>query len=129
MQRIEDYVSKKVIMFWLDGYHELAHGERPEDAPVVNGGQKAADGVSATKLNKIMLDQAIDSLPLIERACVKARWTHKISRRDRLRMCKQLGISEAMYWTRSRQAVTLIYERVNGKAAGYKALFEKIIDG
>lgn len=129
MQRIEDFVSKKVVLLWLENYHEIAHGERPEDAPIANGGPKSADGVSATKLNKIMLDQAVDSLPLIEKMCVKARWTDKISRNDRLRMCKELGISEAMYRTRSRQAVKLIFERINGKAAGYSALFDKISKG
>lgn len=126
MKRIEGYVSKKAILFWLENYEYLEAGDRPPDAPVTSSGPKSYDGIKANQLNKMMLDQAIEELPKLEKACVKARWVYGFRRKQRLKMCDMLGISEAMFFSRSNQSIKLLHDRINGEAAKYKALLDKI---
>lgn len=126
MVQIEGYVSKKVIRQWLENYEYMEVGDRPPDAPVTNSGPKSADGIKGGQLNKLMLDQAIEELPLLERACVKARWVHRFSPKQRRKMCERLGITNDMYRSRSEQSVKLLHDRINGEVALYKRLFDKI---
>jgi DNA-directed RNA polymerase specialized sigma subunit len=124
--RIEGYVSKKNIRRLLDNYQALEKGDQlPSDAPV-NAGQKAYDGVSGGRLNKIMLDDAIAQLSPFMATIVKCRWTRQLQRRDTLKM---LGISAGVYYQRCNLAVEQIYVEVNGKAAGIVALYAAINNG
>ncbi|MCY8609895.1 hypothetical protein G3M81_12355 [Bacillus paralicheniformis] len=122
--RVEDYVSKSTIQKLLENYAELAAGDRPDDV-VSTGGPKAYDGVSATQLNKIMLDHAIEKLPADIRSCVKSRYVYKL---PVSLATDTLGISRKMYYTSCRRAIDMIYKDLNGKSANAKALLEKIIN-
>ncbi|MGP9042117.1 hypothetical protein [Cytobacillus kochii] len=123
MTRIEGYVSKKTVLSWLEDYESLDAGDVPPEALPSNSGPKAYDGVSARQLNKMMLDQAIENLPKLAKACCKARWVHKIPVNKTLRI---LDIERDVYYNRCRLAVTLIYQEINGEQANYMALLRKI---
>lgn len=121
--RVEGYISKKTIRSWLENYDSLQAKDRPVDAPVVSSGPKPADGVTASQLNKVMLDQAIASLPILTKACCKARWVNRLPVR---RTVEILDISKSIYYERCEMAVDLIYRQLNGEKASYMALLRKI---
>lgn len=123
MKKIEGYTSKKAILYWLENYDYLAANDRPPDAPIGNSGPKAYDGVKTSQLNLLMLNQAIDRLPMLAKACCKARWVNGFPVRHTLNM---LDISKDVYYERCRLAVELIYKEINGERASYKALLDKI---
>lgn len=123
--RVEGYVSKKVIKGWLMTYEYLEAGDRPPDAPPTNSGPKNRDGISGGQLNKLMLDQAIENLPPLAKACVKARWVHRLPKGKTLRV---LGITDGVYYNRCDLAINLIHAAINGEAGRYKALADKILD-
>jgi DNA-directed RNA polymerase specialized sigma24 family protein len=124
MKKIEGYVSKKVILYWLENYEYLQAKDTPPDAIPTNSGPKSYDGVSANQLNKVMLDQAIDELPKLAKACIKSRYVYKIAAG---RTCSVLDISKDVYYDRCKLGVDLIYQQLNGERANYKKLLEKII--
>lgn len=121
--RIEGLVSKKAIKKWLENYEYLAAGDKPPDAPPSNSGPKAYDGVTGGQLNKIMLDQAVESLSPLTQACIRARYIHKLPLR---RTLKALGISAAIYYNRCDQGINDMYFFLNGKAANTLALLKEI---
>jgi DNA-directed RNA polymerase specialized sigma24 family protein len=122
-RRVEGYISKKVIKRWLEEYDYLAAGDRPPDAPPTNSGPKAYDGVSAGKLNKIMLDQAIDRLPPLMKACIRARYIYKLPLKATLRA---LGIGPKIYYNRCDLAIRHIYYQLNGRTANIMDLLKEI---
>lgn len=109
---MEERISRKTIRYWLDNYEYMATGDVPPEAPVTNSGPKSFDGISAGKLNKIMLDKAIEDLPAQTKALVKSRFVHRHRRKLTLYL---LGISPPTYYTWSDKAVDMIYEDLNGK--------------
>lgn len=125
MANIEGYVNKKTIRAWLDNYEYLEAGDILPDAVPSSSGPKAYDGISARQLNKVMLDQAIDNLPKLAKACCKARWVHKMPVNKTLDM---LDIERDVYYNRCSLAVDLIYRELNGERASYVSLLEKIFD-
>jgi DNA-directed RNA polymerase specialized sigma24 family protein len=125
MVRVEGYISKKNIVRWLEHYEYLQVGDQQPDAlPMSTGGPKADDGISGGFLNRVMLDQAIDNLPPLMKACIKARYVHKLPLGKTLRV---LGIGQGVYYERCKMAVDHIYKELNGDRLGVKALLEKII--
>lgn len=125
MPRIEGYVSKKNIRRLLDNYPALEVGDQlPSDAPV-NTGQKAYDGVSGGRLNKIMLDDAISGLSPFMQTVVKCKWTRQLQLQDSL---KVLGCTKKVFYQRCDLAVEQLYIQVNGAAAGIVALYSAIND-
>lgn len=125
MKKIEGYVSKKAVLYWLENYESLQAGDRPIDAiPTNSGGPKAYDGISNNQLNRLMLDQAIENLPKLAKACCKARWVHRITVRKTL---NTLEIDKDVYYNRCKLAVDLIHKEINGEKTNYKDLLEKII--
>ncbi|AYP68433.1 hypothetical protein HWB91_gp63 [Bacillus phage vB_BboS-125] len=122
--RVEGYVSKKAIQRWLENYEYLEAGDTPPDTPPTNSGPKNQDGISGGQLNKLMLDQAIENLPPLAKACILARWVHKLSRAKTLRV---LGISDAIYRNRCSLGIDLIHSEINGEVGRYKALADKIL--
>jgi hypothetical protein len=124
LKRIEGYISKKAVRYWLENYEYLEAGDRPPDAPPSNSGPKSPDGVSANQLNKIMLDQAIENLPPLHKACVKARWVYKFRMSHTLRT---LEIGSSVYKQRTNEAITLIHDELNGDKVGYMGLLSEIL--
>ena len=121
--RIEGYLSRKVIRKWLADYQAFTAGDYSIDDTPRNSGPKAYDGVSGAKLNKIMLDQAIEGLPQGLKACVYARWVYCLPLKTAL---KKLGLEKTIYYARCDKAVEMIYQRMNGSMAGAKLLVETI---
>jgi fimbrial chaperone protein len=124
MKKIEGYVSKKAILYWLENYESLQAKDTPPDAIPGCSGPKAYDGVTSNQLNKLMLDQAIDRLPKLAKACCKARWVHRFSVNKTLKM---LDIEKQVYYNRCKLAVNLIHKDINGERANYMALLGKIL--
>lgn len=129
---VEGYISKATVVKWLEDYEYMVAGEAPPDAPPGNSGPKAYDGVSAAKLNKIMLDQAIDRLSPLKKNVIVCRYVRKLPRKEAL---KRLGISESVYYNRLKLAIDEMYSSLNGVKAdqvrvegNHRALFDKIID-
>ena len=124
MVKIEGYISKRTIKRWLENYDSLAAEDRFPDAISTHSGPKAYDGISNSRLNRMMLDQAIENLPDLMKACIKARYIYKLPRKRTLQL---LGISSAVYYNRCKLAIDHIYLDLNGDLAGIKRLLEKII--
>jgi DNA-directed RNA polymerase specialized sigma subunit len=120
---IEGLIKKLTIIGWLENYEYLEAKDTPPDAMPGNSGPKSYDGVSASQLNKLMLDQAIDKLPKLTKAICKAHWVHKIPVKKTL---QTLEISKSVYNDRKKQAVDLIYQDLNGIRANYVGLLDKI---
>ncbi|TYR82123.1 hypothetical protein FZC66_00560 [Priestia megaterium] len=125
---IEGYTSKKVIRRWLDNYESMAVGDKiPDDMPRNTGGPKVADGWGPGKLNKLMLDQALEKIPdKVTKYCVYARWVHVFAVKSTL---KALRITKEEYYNRCSQGVDFIYSEINGERAGVKNLLELILQG
>lgn len=123
MKQIDGYISKKVVREWLANYNAMQAGERPVDAIVMSSGPKPSDGVTSGQLNKVMLDQAIEALPILTKACCKARWVHGFPVN---RTVAVLDISREIYYARCKEAVELIYLALNGEKASYVGLLRKI---
>lgn len=126
MARFEGFISKKVVKAWLETYEYMIAGDRPPDALPGNSGPKSADGIKAGFLNRVMLEQAIESLSPLTKACCKARWVHKLPRKQVL---DTLGISKEVYYNRCDQAIEEIYQFVNGGLLPVKNLVEAITVG
>lgn len=123
MPRIEGYVSKKVIKRWLEEYEYLEAGDLPPDAPPSNSGPKSKDGISGRQLNKLMLDQAIEQLPPLQKACIKARYVERLPLKVTLR---GLEVSAKVYYNRCDVAINNMYYYLNGKAANAVDLLKAI---
>lgn len=123
MVKIEGYVSKKVVKDWLENYASMHAKDRPVDAMPMSSGPKPSDGVTATQLNKVMLDQAIEALPILTKACCKARWVYGFPVDSTV---NTLDISREIYYSRCDEAVELIYRALNGEKAAYIGLLRKI---
>lgn len=126
MPRIYGYISRKTIKAWLEDYQSLEAGDRPLDAMPSNSGTKPEDGVTATRINKIMLDQAIGQLPGNLKAVVKWRWVDRKPLGEAMRaLCYR---DKKAYYSACDKAVKEIYNLVNGRAVGYNNLFKKIVE-
>ena len=106
------HIPKKTILGWLENYEYLAVGDRPPEAVPTNSGPKSADGIRNGFLNKVMLDNAVDHLPTKYKAIIKSKYYHQHPRKKTLLL---LGISKTTYYAWIEQAVSLIYENLNGK--------------
>lgn len=120
---IEGYIKQRTIRQWLDNYQALAAGDVALDAIPGNSGPKEYDGVSSQQLNKIMLDKAIEALPLVLQVTVSARW---ISRVPLGKTLKMMNLSKSVYYRRCDLAVATITRSVNGRAVNYKKLMDEI---
>lgn len=124
--RVADYISKKNIYRWLENYGSLEAGDQIDDGQVqvVNSGPKNMDGVSAGKLNKIMLDDAIEhlkrSLPF-SWACIYFTYLRPVMQK---RLLKSLSVKRAVYIRGRDQGVEYIYRAVNGGLAEKKERLE-----
>ena len=121
--KIEGYISKKTIRFWLDNYEALVSGDRPLEEIPGNTGPKNVDGISAGLLNKTMLENAVDGLPGDLQLCVKNRWYYHYAVRH---TCNVLGITSDDYYSKCNEAVEMIYNELNGFLLGVKQLMKKI---
>lgn len=124
MLKIDGYVSKKNIRRWLENYESLAAGDCPPDAIPTHSAAKALDGWTGGKINKIMLDQAIDKIPdRLTKACVYARWIYRLPLGETLR---KLGLTKDAYFKRCDTALDFVCNYVNGGIVGYMRLSEII---
>jgi DNA-directed RNA polymerase specialized sigma24 family protein len=127
VKRIGGHIKKADIKLWLENYQALQTGDRFFDAQPTNSGPKSDDGISGMQLNKIMLDQAIEKLDVLERACILARYVHQLPLQ---RTLEQLEVSDAVYYQRCRSAIDSIYRQINGgDRLGAMNLVSKIIGG
>ncbi|WP_332648869.1 hypothetical protein [Lysinibacillus sp. 54212] len=107
----EDRVALSTILHWLENYDVLKAGDIPPEAIGGNSGQKSYDGVKASRLNMIMLDKAIDDLPIELRALICSRYKFRRYRRETLKL---LGISVPTYYEWTKKAIRMIYKDLNG---------------
>ncbi|MBV2197451.1 hypothetical protein KQR56_10015 [Bacillus velezensis] len=120
---MEDFMSKSTIKKLLENYTELGRRGAAGRCCIL-WGPKAYDGVTGTRLNKIMLDSAIENLPPTVRSCVKCRYVYKLPMSLAI---DTLGIPKKAYYKGRSKAIDLIYKELNGKSANAKAFLEKII--
>ncbi|WP_138751108.1 hypothetical protein [Paenibacillus sinopodophylli] len=126
MAHIEGYVSKKNVIRWLENYGSLEAGDQIDDGKVtiVNSGPKNADGVSGSRMNKIMLDQALGQLKKemsFSFYCIRFHYIRPILQKEALRI---LNIRRPVFIRGLVQGEEFIYREINGKAAEEKARLE-----
>lgn len=122
--KVQGYIAKETVKKLLENYQGLMAGDLAVDAAPCNSGPKAYDGVTGMQLNKIMLDEAVASLPIHLQNCVTLRWIHGKSRGETLMI---LGIGQEAYYKACDQAVDAIYRKMNGKAINYQNLLAKVL--
>lgn len=120
--KIEGYVSKKIVRKMLDNYHTKQKRDRSFKEYVTSSSLNV-DGKSGADLDKIIIDQSVEKLPDIVRACCRARWYYKTAVRH---TCNVLGITVNEYYSYCNEAIDLIYRDINGSKVGMKALFKAI---
>jgi hypothetical protein len=112
-------ISKATIRAWLDNYEGLDSGcVAFDDLPPCNSGPKEYDGVGGLRLNKIMLDAAIERLPEQLKKVVYYRW---INKRPLAEVLNKLKLGQSWYYQLCDKAVKLIWEDVNGRAVNVQA--------
>lgn len=116
-------ITRKTIKIWLENYVSLAVGERLPDV-IQNSGPKNYDGISGGYLNKVMLDDVINKLPPLTKACVQIRWIRCLPVAKSL---KTIGITRDQYNRLCDEAVDTIYRNINGGLLGAKKLAEAIL--
>jgi len=121
--KVQGYIAKETVKKLLANYQGLIAGDLAVDAMPCNSGPKAYDGVTGMLLNKIMLDEAVESLPPKLRACVTLRWLRGKSRGETL---MELAIGQKEYYKSCDLAVDAIYRKINGRATNYQNLLNKI---
>ncbi|MFY2157962.1 hypothetical protein ACOSZF_20345 [Cytobacillus firmus] len=118
----EGYVSRQAIKKTLENYHGskvIDYSELRHDSAV------KGDGVGGRRLNKIMVTDAMKTIPDKRiQYCVYARWVHDI---PASRAAAKLGISKPTYYKLCEQGIDHIYETINGQYSGVKALVELIL--
>lgn len=125
---VKGLIPEAVIRAWLVNYQDLIAGSKPADAVPTNSGPKPQDGITSHQLNRIMLEAAIEALPMPHKAIVKGRWILQLRQDQTLATTAKLGhrLSKKQYYKRCDQAITLIYYHVNGKAANYQDLIQTL---
>ncbi|WP_336786578.1 hypothetical protein [Paenibacillus sp. MMO-177] len=126
MAHIEGYVSKKNILRWLENYASLEAGDQIDDGQVsiVNSGPKAYDGVSGGRMNKIMLDQALEKLRQEMRFsyyCIRFHYIRPILQKEALRI---LRVKRQVFMRGLEQGEEFLYRAINGGAAEEKEALE-----
>ncbi len=117
-------ISEAQVREWLENWISLAICDKFFDALPSNSGAKAFDGISGARINKIMMEDAIQKLPIELQRVVHFRWTgNKVRLRDAL---KCLGYGKSEYYRRCDLAVTAIYRIINGLALNYANLWDRI---
>lgn len=130
MVRIEGYVSKTIIRRWLQDYHEF--GRRGRELSETKGvAPTTSDGWGGSKINKIMLDQALDSIPdPLTKYCAFARWVHVIRKDKVIKTLEASGrpMTDHRYKKYCDEAVDFIYRKINGNRVGMKELVTLITE-
>jgi fimbrial chaperone protein len=129
LPHIEGYVSKKNVLRWLANYESLVAGDRPYDALPSNSGPKNVDGVSGGRVNKIMLDQALDKLRQempFSWNCLLVTYIRPILQKEALRI---LRVRRSVYIRGLGEGVEFIYREINGGAAEEKDMLEGMLEG
>lgn len=130
MIRIEGYVSKTIIRRWLRDYHEFDRRGRELSAPK-GGAPVTSDGWSGSKINKLMLDQALEAIPdPVAKYCAYARWVHAIPKSKIIRTMEASGrpMTNHRYKKYCDEAVDFIYRMINGDRVGMKELVSLITE-
>lgn len=119
---IEDYVSKAKVRKMLENYNAIKQGDYSWKEPT-NSGPKVYDGITAGQLDRIMIDQAIEKLPRMEKACCRGRWILELKRHEIL---KALKITPRAYYDYCNSAIAFIYREINGEKIGVLELMDAI---
>ncbi|PAV29257.1 hypothetical protein CIL05_12740 [Virgibacillus profundi] len=120
---VEDYVSRIGVRNMLKYYHKH-QGQDYRWEEKVTKSPRSKDGISGGQMNKIMIDQALEQMPKMERACCRGRWILKVPRYKILDMLK---LSSSQYYAYCDSAVEHIYTHINGEKIGTKSLLETIL--
>lgn len=122
MTYIQGYIPKNIVRKMLDNYHQYKDKHVRLKERVTRSVQNR-DGISGGQLNKVMLDQAIDKLPRMEKACCRSRWILELHVSETISL---LGISRNEYYKYCDQAVEFIYRELNGEKIGVMELLRAI---
>lgn len=123
---IEGYLSRKSIERILKEWHEVGANKK-DYSDVSHDNPIKGDGVSGGRINKIMIEQALNKIPDKQvKYCAYARWLHNI---PGTRTAARLGISKYAYLKSCEQAIDFVYSEINGERAGVKNLLQLILQG
>src|SRR5690625_3101387 len=114
MMYIEGYISKKAIRRMLENYSTVdSRGYELQE--IRSPSNPNPDGISYSRLNKIMIDKAIDKMPEEIRTCVVNRW---IEQRKVEYITNLLNISFHKYYSNCDKGIEIIYQEFNKERAG-----------
>lgn len=130
MVKVNELISRRNILRWLENYNELKAGGRVErEVAISGGGEKARDGISGSMIDMIMLDKGIDQLRIDQEVlynCVYYRWVHCLRWKE---IQPLVSMGRSTYYRYCDQAIDYLYYQVNGKAGGIADLLASISKG
>lgn len=112
----EIVISTHTIKNWLENWQALITESRFEDSIPGHKGPKNYDGVTAGRLNTIMLKAAIKSLPVDQRNLIVSKYIRQHNIKETTDL---LGLNRQRYETIHKKALRGIWLNVNfgpGKA-------------
>ena len=107
---MEGKISRRTIRRWLKEWDYIVNDGPPMDYFVSDSGHKPADGITARKLNKIMLEQAYGALPPDLRRVAYYRW---ICPGPLSQTLKRLGYTKDQYYYRCNKVVSAMFHYLN----------------
>lgn len=122
--RIEGYISKKALKGILNNWQEVG-AKKVDFSGARHGNPVKSDGVSGSRINKIMIKQALENIPDKKvQYCAYARWIYQIPVG---RTLDRLNIAKTTYYKYCEDALDFIYTKINGERAGVKSLLNEIL--
>lgn len=104
-------ISRRTVRRWLNEWDFIVCDGPPKEDIHGNSGSRPIDGITAKKLNKIMLESAYYALPLGLRIVAYYRWVRP---QPLGLVLKTLGYTKDQYYYRCDKVVTFVYYFVNG---------------
>lgn len=110
---MSERISRRTVTRWLKEWDFIVCDGPPKEDVHGNSGTRPIDGITAKRLNKIMLEMAYAALPYSLRLVAYYRWVRPQSLTDTL---AKLGFTKDQYYYRCDKVVTYVYYYVNGDA-------------
>lgn len=104
-------ISRRTVRRWLKEWDFIVCDGPPKEDIHGNSGSRPIDGVTAKRLNKIMLEQAYAALPFRLRVVAYYRWVRPHSLKSTLEI---LGFTKDQYYYRCDKVIAYVYHYVNG---------------
>lgn len=108
---MSERISRRTVKRWLKEWDFIVCDGPPKEDMHGNSGSRPIDGITAKRLNKIMLETAYEALPYSLQCVAYYRWVRPQSLATCLRV---LAMTKDQYYYRCDKVIAFVYHYVNG---------------